>query len=89
MSLFKKIYGMIALITLTLGFIVAILFLIAIVMGGDQGESIAVFAGDIMNWCIKLAAIAVLFGIIDMYIRKEHSLTMKSEEKKDDDKLFM
>lgn len=79
---------MIALITLALGFVVAILFLIAIIIGGNQGELIAVFAGDVMNWCIKLAAIAVLFGIIDMYIRKEHSLTMKSEEKKDD-KLFM
>ncbi|MDQ0185891.1 hypothetical protein MKX78_21865 [Cytobacillus sp. FSL R5-0569] len=88
MSIFKKIYGMIALITLALGFVVAILFLIAIIIGGNQGELIAVFAGDVMNWCIKLAAIAVLFGIIDMYIRKEHSLTMKSEEKKDD-KLFM
>ncbi|MGP9043558.1 hypothetical protein [Cytobacillus kochii] len=89
MSLFKKIYGMIALITLTLGFIVAILFLIAIVMGGNQGELIAIFAGEVMNWCIKLAAIAVLFGIIDIYIRKEHSLTMKSEGKKEEEKLYM
>ncbi|MBN6885100.1 cellulose synthase/poly-beta-1,6-N-acetylglucosamine synthase-like glycosyltransferase [Cytobacillus horneckiae] len=89
MSIFQKIYGLIAFCTIFLGFIVSILYLFSIIVGGSLGESIALFGGSLMTWCIKLASIAALFGIIHIYIKKDHSLTMSSDSKKENQELPM
>lgn len=61
------------------GFIVAIMFLIGIIAGGSFGESFSVFAGNLMTWAIRLASLAVLTGIIHIYLKKNHTLTITSE----------
>jgi membrane protein implicated in regulation of membrane protease activity len=75
----NKLYTWITLIALSLGLLVALLFLTALIIGGSAGESLAVFSGDLMTWSIRLATIAVLAGIINIYASKRHTLTMDKD----------
>lgn len=79
-KLFEGLYTFITFITLCVGFIVALLFFFGIIIGGAIGTSLALFAGKIISWAIVLAALAVLVGIIHMYITKEHTLTIDSQD---------
>jgi len=80
-NIFKNIYTVITFITIGIGLIVAIIFLLGIIIGGQFGTTLAVAAGEIITWAIILAALAVLAGIIYIYIDKQHSLTIDSDEK--------
>lgn len=81
----NKLYSWITLIALSLGLFVALLFLTAIIIGGTTGENLAVVSGDLMTWSIRLAALAVLAGIINIYISKRHTLTMDKDPDNQDD----
>lgn len=75
----ENIYCLLSIITMAMGVIVAMMFGFSIIMGGSYGESLAVFAGSIMNWGIRIAAIATLFGILNIYLSRQHTLTMDME----------
>lgn len=75
-SFTEKVYTWLALITMALGVLVAFIFIVSLVIGGSTGESFAVFAGKIMTWGIRIAAVATLAGIINIYLKKEHTLKM-------------
>lgn len=79
-NLLEKVYTWLALLTLVLGIVVALMFAVTIVIGGVPGESIAILAGKIMTWGIKLAAVATLAGIIHIYLSKQHTLTINVEK---------
>lgn len=81
----NKLYSWITLIALSLGLFVALLFLTAIIIGGTTGENLAVVSGDLMTWSIRLAALAVLAGIINIYISKRHTLIMDKDPDNQDD----
>ncbi|GFZ86770.1 hypothetical protein GCM10010978_28330 [Compostibacillus humi] len=89
-KLLEKTYSFITLLSMFVGFIVAMMFLIGIVAGGSFGESLSVFAGNLMTWAIRLAALAILAGIFSIYLKKNHTLTITNEsnatEKSDDEK---
>lgn len=78
-KILEKTYSFITLLSMFVGFIVAIMFLIGIIAGGSFGESFSVFAGNLMTWAIRLASLAVLTGIIHIYLKKNHTLTITSE----------
>lgn len=59
-----------------LGLGLGVVFLVAVIAGGDTGVSLSAFAGDLMSWCIAVAAMAVLVGIVHMYLSGEHALTV-------------
>lgn len=71
------IYGVITTIAFSLGLVVAVLFVVAIIVGNELGETLALLAGDIMMWGIALAAVAVLAGLLYMYRVGAHSLVME------------
>ncbi len=78
-AVLQKIYG----ITMTVAFFGGVLplipFIIAIIIGGTTGESIAVFLyKQYYPWVIALASIAVLIGLIAMYVGKKEALSSKS-----------
>ncbi len=77
-KLMETIYTLITFLALGIGFIVAVLFIISLVI---SGESLAVFAGQLMMWAIRLASLAIISGIIFIYLNKNHSLTMSVETK--------
>lgn len=49
MNALKMLYGWAAFLTIFLGTVVTVLFAIAFVIGGQPGETIAVFAGKAMT----------------------------------------
>ncbi|MBQ7145199.1 MAG: hypothetical protein IJR95_00310 [Lachnospiraceae bacterium] len=78
-EILKKIYG----ITMTIAFFGGVLplipFIIAIIMGGEGGESLAVFLyKQYYPWVIALASISVLIGLIAMYAGRKEAMSTKS-----------
>lgn len=84
--LLVAIYGTVTAIAFSLGLVVALVFVVALLIGQDLGETLAVLAGDIMMWGIALAAIAVLAGLIFIYLYRSHSLVMEKPSNGDDEK---
>lgn len=75
------VYAFIAFVTMALGFVVCLLFVFGIIVGGPLGESVAVWAGQLMKWAIRVAAIAIFAGILNMYLKKRHTLTLSDEKR--------
>jgi len=80
----NKLYSWITLIAISLGLLVALLFFVSLVIGGSVGESLAVASGNLMTWAIRLATLAVLAGIINIYLSKRHTLTMDKDSSEKD-----
>lgn len=80
------VYGIVTTIAFSLGLVVAVIFVVAIIVGQDLGETLALLAGDIMMWGIALAAIAVLAGLLYIYLYRPHSLVMEKRPNNADDK---
>lgn len=78
----KKLYG----ITMTVAFFGGVLplipFIVALFIGGGEGgigESISTWLyKQYYPWIIALASIAVLIGLIAMYVNKEEAFSTKS-----------
>lgn len=85
-QLLTNIYGIVTAIAFSLGLVVAVIFVIALVIGQNQGETLALLAGDIMMWGIALAAIAVLAGLIYIYVDRSHTLMMDKRPNGGDEK---
>lgn len=82
----EKFYGVLALIALVLGLVVAVIFAAALIAGQGLGNDWATFGGEIMTWGIGIAAVAVLAGLVIIYATRSHSLKMeKSSEPPSDE----
>lgn len=79
-KIFESIYTIITMITMCVGFLVAMLFLLGIIVGGTVGSTLAVFAGKIISWAIIFATLAVLVGIVHIYVNKKHTLTIDGQD---------
>jgi len=81
-EMLKKLYG----VTMTVAFFGGVLplvpFLAAIIIGGGEGgtgEAIATWLyKQYYPWVIALASIAVLIGLVAMYVGKQEGLSAKS-----------
>ena len=81
LRLLTSVYGILTTIALLLGFVVAIVFITALLIGPNGGNSLALFAGEIMTWGIVLAAISLIAGLIYIYATGSHSLKMEKPAK--------
>lgn len=73
------IYGVLMSISFFAGFLPVIPFIVAIIIGGDIGSEIAVFISkQYYPWVIILGSVAVVFGLIAMYVGKLEGLSIKS-----------
>lgn len=88
-KLFKvlnKVYGITMSLAFFGGFVPLIPFIIAIIIGGSTGEVISVFLyKQYYPWVIALASLAIVIGLIAMYVGKLEGLSVKkisTEEKK-------
>ena len=78
-NVLTKIYGILMSVSFFGGILPLIPFIIAIIIGGTTGEAIAVFLyKQFYPWVIALGSIAVLVGLVDIYVEK----LMKRGEKK-------
>ncbi len=79
----KQIYGILMTISFFAGILPLIPFVIAIIIGGPTGEAISVFLyKQIYPWIMVLASIAVIIGLIAMYVGKKESFSVKKMDNK-------
>lgn len=81
----NKIYGVLMMTAFFGGLLPIFPFIAALIIGGTTGEQIAVFLyKQYYPWVIAMAAIAVLVGLIGMYLGKQQGLSLKNIGKKED-----
>ena len=82
----KKAYGIMMTVSFFAGGLPIIPFIIALIVGGSTGEAIAVFLyKQYYPWVIILGSLAIVVGLIAMYLGKLEGLSVKSvtaDEKK-------
>lgn len=82
----NKTYGILMSISFFGGVVPVIPFVIAVIIGGETGEAIAVFLyKQYYPWVILLGSIAIVIGLIAMYVGKLEGLSVKSVGKKKED----
>lgn len=82
----NTIYGVLMTASFFGGILPLLPFIIALILGGDTGESIAVFLYEqYYPWVIIAGSSAIVIGLIAMYIGKLEGLSIKnvSTDKKD------
>lgn len=78
-DILNKIYGVLMTISFFGGGLPLIPFLIALIIGGPIAEKIALFLyNDYYPWIIMAGSIAIVIGLIGMYIGKIEGLSIKS-----------
>lgn len=85
----NKAYGLLMTVSFFSGLLPLFPFLFAIIVGGELGESIAVFLHkQYYPWVIMIGSIAIVIGLIAMYIGKLEALSVKnvSSDKNTDNK---
>ena len=79
----NKIYGILMTASFFGGFLPVIPFVIAVIVGGETGEAIALFLyKQYYPWVILVGSVAIIIGLIAMYIGKIEGLSVKSVGKK-------
>ena len=85
-NVLKKTYGIMMTVSFFAGGLPLIPFIIALIIGGSTGEAIAVFLyKQYYPWVIVLGSLAIVVGLIAMYLGKLEGLSVKSvtaDEKK-------
>lgn len=75
----NSIYGILMSISFFAGFLPVIPVIIAVIIGGDIGSKITVFISkQYYPWVIILGSIAIIIGLIAMYVGKMEGLSIKS-----------
>ncbi len=83
-NILVKIYAILMTGAFFAGVIPLIPFIVAIIIGGTIGETITVFLYEqVYPYIIAGASIAVLIGVIAMYIGKKESLSINKMNNKD------
>lgn len=74
----NNIYGVLMTISFFGGILPLIPFIIAMIIGGEIGQAISVFLyNDYYPWVILAGSIAIVVGLIAMYVGKLEGLSMK------------
>lgn len=82
----NTLYGVLMTLSFFGGILPLIPFIVALVVGGEVGEAISVFLyQEYYPWVILAGSIAIVIGLIAMYIGKLEGLSIKnvSTEKKE------
>ena len=78
-DILNKIYGVLMTISFFGGLLPLPFFLFAIVVGGELGENLTVFFHkQYYPWIIMIGSVAIVFGLIAMYVGKLEGLSVKS-----------
>ena len=88
-NILNKAYGIMMSVSFFAGFIPLIPFVIAMIIGGKTGERISVFLYEqYYPWVIILGSVAIVTGLIAMYVGKLEGLSVKkvSADKKESNK---
>lgn len=88
-NVLNKVYGIMMSVSFFGGVVPLIPFLFAMIVGGELGETIAVFLyKQYYPWVIMIGSLAVVVGLIAMYVGKLEGLSVKNvsaDKKKTDE----
>lgn len=77
-NILNTVYGVLMSISFFAGLLPLIPFIIAIIVGGSLGESISIFLyKQYYPWVIVAGSVAIIVGLIAMYIGKLEGLSVK------------
>lgn len=77
-SVLNRIYGIMMTISFFAGILPLIPFVVAIIIGGDVGANISIFLyKQFYPWVIVVGCMAVLVGLVAMYVGKKEGLSVK------------
>lgn len=77
-KILNTIYGILMSVSFFAGFLPLIPFVIALFIGGNTGEGMAVFLSkQYYPWVIIIGSIALVIGLIAMYVGKLEALSVK------------
>lgn len=80
-GILRILFSIFSIVAVLGGAIVFVLFMVSLVIGGEQGEKLALISKDVvMPIFIRSAALSLLSGLIESYIHNNHSLSIKDEE---------
>lgn len=75
----SKAYGLLMTVSFFGGFLPLIPFLFAMIVGGELGQTIAVFLHkQYYPWVIFIGSLAIVCGLLAMYVGKLEGLSVKS-----------
>lgn len=75
----NKIYGILMTISFFGGILPLVPFIVAIIVGGNTGEAIAVFLyKEYYPWVIIAGSVAIVIGLFAMYLGKLEGLSIKN-----------
>lgn len=75
----NKTYGILMTVSFFSGLLPVIPFLLAILVGGELGETICVFLHkQYYPWVIMIGSVAIVVGMIAMYVGKLEALSVKN-----------
>lgn len=78
-NILNKIYGVLMTISFFGGVLPLIPFIFAIIVGGELAEKISLFLyNDYYPWVIIAGSVAIVFGVLAMYVGKIEGLSVKS-----------
>lgn len=81
-KILNRVYGATMFVAFFGGVIPLIPYIAAIIIGGTTGEAIALFLyKQYYPWVIALASVAVVIGLIAMYVGGHSALSTKSFKK--------
>ena len=82
-NILNRIYGVTMFVAFFGGVLPLVPFIVALIVGGTVGETISTFLyNNYYPWIIAMAALAVIIGLIAMYVGKQSALSTKSFVKK-------
>jgi hypothetical protein len=85
-GMLKKIYAIIMMVSFWAGGLPIIPFIIALIIGGSIGENISIFLiKNYYPWVIVLASVAVLIGLVALYINKNFGFSVKDLTKSNEE----
>lgn len=81
----NKIYGLMMTVSFFSGLLPVVPFLLAILVGGELGETISVFLHkQYYPWVIMIGSVAIVVGVIAMYVGKLEALSVKNVSTNED-----
>lgn len=84
-NVLNKAYGILMTVSFFGGFLPLIPFIFAIIVGGKLGEDISIFLyKQYYPWVIIVGSIAIIVGLIAMYVGKLEGLSVKKVAANDD-----
>ncbi|MDL2229626.1 hypothetical protein LJC14_05175 [Treponema sp. OttesenSCG-928-L16] len=85
-AIINKIFGWGIYLCLIAGGLTFFGFVIALIMGGDSGQALAVFLHKkYFPIVIRIASFVILGGLVGMYLNKQQALSMKTDKAEADE----